>query len=266
MQWTDDVRIETPEQIDVSLEVAGLGSRFVAQSLDWVIKAAVAVSVLTLSLFVAGLLGLETTAEGAALRFGLLFVGFVFGFALAYDVYYEVKRNGQTPGKWFAGIRVIRDGGTPIDFRSACVRNLLGLVDCQPGVTYLFGALLVLVSKRGQRLGDMAAGTVVIRERSLRAPADLARDVAPLASDAITFTASQCAACSPADRPILRSFFERRGDMEPEARKQLTRRLAEQFAKKTSYALPEPFRDTRQAVTFLASLYRDLEAHARHDR
>src|SRR5262245_26250489 len=165
MQWADEYRIETPEQIDIHLELAGLGSRFVAQLIDWLIKAVVVLVALLLGGVVIALLGGKPQAESVRYVLAAVLVVVFYGFFLGFDIYYEVSRSGQTPGKRFAGIRVVRESGGPVDFQTAAVRNLLGLADFLPAL-YLLGAFLIATTRRGQRLGDLAAGTLVIRERS----------------------------------------------------------------------------------------------------
>lgn len=276
MQWTDDVRIETPEQIDVALEVAGLGSRFVAQILDWIIKWGILLVVGSLVLLVLALLGAgpEPGQLGLPGRSGdravqtlvlTFLVALFYALLLGFDIYFEVRHNGQTPGKKVAGIRVIREGGAPVDFRAACVRNLLGLADFLPGF-YLLGALLVLLTPRGQRLGDLAAGTLVIRERALQPPADLGGFIERLAIPEFAFTAEQLTACAPNGRYILRSFFQRYHQLEERPRHRLAYRLAREFLGKTAYPLSAPITDGPRAVAFLASLYRDIEKLAQHGR
>src|SRR5207237_7237038 len=96
----------------------------------------------------------------------LAVLGLIVGALLmAYDVYFEVRHNGQTPGKRHQGLRVLRESGGPFDFRRSCIRSLLAVADLLPAF-YLLGATLVLLTRRHQRLGDLAAGTMVIRERA----------------------------------------------------------------------------------------------------
>jgi uncharacterized RDD family membrane protein YckC len=260
MKWTDDVRIETPEQIELSLEIAGLGSRFAARVLDWLIKSAILLVVGLPILIILSLLGVSLLSmDMMKIRLGaLLAVAFFFGF----DIYSEVRHNGQTLGKKYMGIRVLREGGARLDFRSACVRNLIGIADFLP-VFYLLGGLIVLLSPRGQRLGDMAAGTIVIRERAIQPPEELDEEINGLALGELTFTAEQLKACSPADRHILRSFFQRYPQMELQARDQLAYRLMKTFQKKMAYqpAMPSNRSDPEG---FLASLYRDLQNWAKN--
>jgi uncharacterized RDD family membrane protein YckC len=265
MQWTDDLRIETPELIDVSLELAGLGSRFVARVLDWFIKLGLAVVIGSLGAIVLALLGFALGSYTiTAYMLGFL-VAILYAFFLGYDIYFEVRHNGQTPGKKRAGIRAIREGGAPLDFRSSCIRNLLAMADFLP-IFYLLGGLLVLLTPRNQRLGDLAAGTIVIRERAVEAPADVAVEVGRLASPEFAFTSDQLSACLPEDRHILRAFFQRYHQLAGGPRNQLARRLAEEFLRKTSFQLGTVVLDGHSAEVFLASLHRDLEKLARHGR
>ncbi len=179
-------------------------------------------------------------------------------FLLGFDIYYEVRHNGQTPGKKAANIRVVREGGAPVDFTAACIRNLLGLADFLP-VFYLLGSLLILLTLRGQRLGDMAAGTLVIRERAVAPPVLNHLDEArAMAAPEIQFTSVELAACTPNDLHVLKAYFQRRRDMETLPRFQLAQRLADEYLRKTSYQPAAPIDHGHRAEAFLASLYRDL--------
>lgn len=263
MQWSDDLNIETPEQIDVALELAGLGSRFVAQLIDWIIKWGVLLGLLFGLVIVLGLVGAAVADSTVALYLAAAGLALTIVAFLGFDIYFEVHRNGQTPGKKLAGIRVMLESGAPVDVRAACLRNLLALVDFLPGF-YLLGALAITLTQRGQRLGDLAAGTIVVRERALQPPDELAERIAELAAPEFAFTAEQLAACAPDGGYILRSFFQRGRDMEPQSRAKLAARLADEFLKKTAWQPAFATEDSAKAVSFLASLHRDLEHFARH--
>jgi uncharacterized RDD family membrane protein YckC len=262
MQWADEIRIETPEQIDVQLEVAGLGSRFVAQLIDWLFKWGILLGVSLLVLVLLTVLEVPLLGGGVHVALLALLVALYYAFLLGFDIYFEVRHNGQTPGKRVAGIRVVREGGGPVDFQAACVRNLLGMADFLP-LFYMLGSVLILLNRRGQRLGDLAAGTIVLRERSLAAPREVKDEVAELASEEFVFTAEQLAACSGGDREVLRSFFERRPQLEHSAREQLAVRLAATFCAKTA-CTASTVDDGETAEIFLACLYRDLDNWKRH--
>jgi uncharacterized RDD family membrane protein YckC len=260
--WSDDVRIETPEQIDVAVEIAGLGSRFMGWIVDLFWKALLVVVVLLLGLVLAALVGFR---DGESRLTLVVTVGVCYFLCVGYDIYFEVRRNGQSPGKKAAGTRVIREGGAPVDFGAAGVRNLLALADFLP-FGYLGGGLLILLGGRGQRLGDMAAGTLVVRERALAAPGDAPQEAGQWASDEFAFTADQLAACRPEDRHVLRAFFQRYQSLAPQPRRQLAANLAAEFLRKTAYQPREPLHADGRSVAFLASLYRDLEQVARQGR
>jgi uncharacterized RDD family membrane protein YckC len=259
----DQVAIETPEQIDLLLEPAGLGSRFVAWIVDILIKGLFLFGLFLTVLILAVLAGasLDAWLRGYSLALILLLVSL---FLMGYDVYFEVRHNGQTPGKKHQAIRVLRESGGPVDFRSACIRSLLAPVDFI-ATAYLLGASLVLLTRRRQRLGDLAAGTMVIRERAA-APVLHEPLVEHFASEDYIFTAQHLSACDANDRQVLRSFFQRYRELTPEARSSLAGRLAGLFLVKTGFPLTEPIVYGPEAVCFLASLQRDLDNWFRQGR
>lgn len=164
MPLSDELRIETPEQVALEFATAGLGSRFLAMAVDTLLQVAVgAAAVILLLLF----------ATSAVLR-GWLSLGRPFVPAVAvlvvfclqwgYFAGFEIWWQGQTPGKRAARIRVISDTGRPLDVPSAILRNLLRAVDGLPAF-YAVGIVCMLVNRESRRLGDLVAGTVVVHER-----------------------------------------------------------------------------------------------------
>lgn len=161
------VEVETPELVGVSYTLADLGSRFSALLIDVLILFVVLIATMIVG---STLLGTISSSLG---RFGdwmissglailllaqfLIFWGYFIGF--------EAFRDGQTPGKRKLGLRVVRDGGYPLDLRGATVRNLLRLVDSFPPPTWLVGGMVMMLHPKTKRLGDLAAGTIVVRER-----------------------------------------------------------------------------------------------------
>ncbi|UCH36382.1 MAG: RDD family protein, partial [Armatimonadota bacterium] len=164
MSFDDTRTVVTPEQVSVTYRLAGIGTRFAAMLLDTSIQFIVVLVVILL----AGALGsqiefLDIDFLGAMTSSWLiaLMAIAIFGIIWGYFILWETVWHGQTPGKRAAGIRVMRDGGYPIDFRAAFVRNIARYVDFLPGF-YGIGALAVFLSKDSKRLGDYAAGTVVV--------------------------------------------------------------------------------------------------------
>ena len=140
--------IDTPEGVELRLPVAGIGSR----ALAWLVDAAIKTMALMIGSLILAALG----------RFGegLLLIG-TFVLLWFYNVLFEIFAHGATPGKKIVGLRVMNANGTPVGWTGSMVRNLLRVVDSLPGC-YLFGCVSVLLSRNFQRLGDMAAGTVVV--------------------------------------------------------------------------------------------------------
>jgi len=161
------VDIETPEHVSVGYELADLGSRFTAMLIDQLVMTVVAIVIWlgALAVGVAGAASGVGSTNGAMVLFALV-IGLGFLVSFGYRVYYEGLRDGQTIGKKAMKIRVVQDGGFPITLRAAAIRNLLRLVDMQPVATWGIAAIAMMLHSRTKRLGDMAAGTVVVRDRT----------------------------------------------------------------------------------------------------
>ena len=155
-------RLETPEGIDLVISPAGPVSRGLALTIDVLIRQA-------LLLAIGGVLAALGQA-GIGIYLVLWFLAEWF-----YPVVFEVLGNGQTPGKKSIGLRVVNRDGTPIGWSASLIRNLLRAVDFLPAF-YLTGIVSVLCTRDFQRLGDLAAGTLVISVREARvleAPRDV---------------------------------------------------------------------------------------------
>ena len=167
--FADQLSIETPEQVALDFPVAGIGSRFVALLLDHLIQFGILL-VLSLGGFAvmaaAGRHGMETLA-GKWFLAGFTFVLFLI--LWGYFALFEAFWHGQTPGKRVMKIRVIKDTGRQITLFEALARNLLRFVDYLPSL-YLAGVITMLANKRNKRLGDLAAGTLVVHERTEMQP------------------------------------------------------------------------------------------------
>lgn len=140
--------IGTPEGVELRLPVAGLASR----SLAWLIDAFIKFALLMVFSIVLQFLG----DLGAGITLILMFVSLWF-----YNVLFEVFSHGSTPGKKALGLRVMNANGTPVGWTGSLLRNLIRFVDTLPGC-YAFGCISVLLSRQFQRLGDLAAGTIVV--------------------------------------------------------------------------------------------------------
>jgi uncharacterized RDD family membrane protein YckC len=246
--YQDRLRIATPEGVTVDLILAGLGSRFTATLIDLTLKA-----LLILGAFIAA----SVIGDLGLALFSVISFAIYFG----YDVAFEVLANGQTPGKRWTGLRVLRDDGRPIDLLSSAIRNVARLIDGLP-LSYFPAMVSILVTKHNQRLGDLAASTIVVREPRKREASD-----ASFASSAPRAPQSTPAAAPPSfggfglppgiealtpvgraarnaaggeildvsalstdDLAAVRSFLDRRYDLPPAIRTDLARRIATALA------------------------------------
>jgi uncharacterized RDD family membrane protein YckC len=151
----------TPEGVSLSVVLAGLGSRFTAYLIDFLIQIVVFVVFLIALHFAAS--GSDETTELVAAGAAALFAFMDF---IGYFVLCEMLSSGRSPGKRANGLRVVRRDGGPVGFWSSALRNVMRLIDMIPFPFYLVGSVLILSTNRNQRLGDLAGGTVVIRERT----------------------------------------------------------------------------------------------------
>jgi uncharacterized RDD family membrane protein YckC len=151
----------TPEGVSLSVVLAGLGSRFTAYLIDFLIQVVV---------FIVFVVALESAVSGGDETSQLLVAGAIALFAfldfIGYFVVCEMLSSGRSIGKRANGLRVVRGDGGPIGFWSSALRNVLRLIDMIPFPVYLVGSVLILSTTRNQRLGDLAGGTLVIRERT----------------------------------------------------------------------------------------------------
>jgi len=220
VEFEDRLTIATPEGVDLELPLAGLGSRAAAALIDRAIQLA-AVMGLSLALilpFVAA--GVDVGAPVGLAAFFILYFIVEFGYHVAFLTVW----SGRTPGKRALGLRVLRDDGLALRFREAAVRSLVLLLD-GPLTSYALGTIAILLSPRGQRVGDLVAGTVVARERvggRPHASVGATRGV-ELPDPLPTWDVS---GVSDADLAAMRLFLERRESIDPEARHRLATDLA----------------------------------------
>ena len=165
--------IETPERVPLHFALASIGNRFIACAIDHTIQiVALLVLVITFAI-IADYADLGNRLANAPKWLIALLVILVFLLMSGYFAIFEWLWHGQTPGKRWMKLRVIREDGRPISFFEAIVRNLLREFDIMPFPFYSVGLISVFATDRDQRVGDLVAGTVVVREREAEAPAEL---------------------------------------------------------------------------------------------
>ncbi len=201
--------ISAPEGIELHIVLAGAASRYIAGIIDLFIEGVLIV--LAAALF----LNLPGGGVGEA-----LLVVAVFAAVFLYDILFELLASGRTPGKRLTHLRVVRVEGAPVDFPASAIRNLLRLIDILP-FAYLVGVISIMVTKRNQRLGDLAAGTLVVREPRVasRAGADKEDTGPQVAPD------WDVSAVSVEELAAVRRFLERREELDDRSRQELAVRL-----------------------------------------
>jgi uncharacterized RDD family membrane protein YckC len=167
MTFSDEqLKIDTPENVAFNYQVAGIGSRFLAALVDTtLILVLQAISNLALFLIANSISPQGFDWESGSLAWIVAIFGLVaFAFLWGYYVFFEMLWNGQSPGKRWARLRVIRTDGTPITLTESIVRNLVRLIDFMPAY-YGIGIVTMFLNDQSRRLGDLAGGTLVVHVR-----------------------------------------------------------------------------------------------------
>ena len=247
---TQTVDVETPELVVLSYTIAGLGSRLGAALIDLAISALFFITVLLAAARLSPKSLAKIDMRAAPTTAWAIAVLVILQFAILWGYYllFEGLRDGQTPGKRVFRLRAVRDGGYSVGFAASAVRNLMRIVDLQPVFTYLVGIASVAFSKNGKRLGDMVAGTIVVRESLVQQPAvpKVSRRATPVATPAVPTTQ-----LTDVEFRLLERWAARRSDLGPERRRQLT----SQVASRVLHALPRGEESSESAR--LMRLYTD---------
>ena len=278
----DHLTIETPEQIPLSFLLAGIGSRFLALALDTLIQAA-AFLVLAILGLVMGVVTLDAGGSGPTWFTAAVILAF-FLVWFGYFAFFEAVWNGQTPGKRYLHLRVIKDDGRPLGALDALGRNLLRIVDMIPGI-YAVGIVTALISQKNKRLGDYVAGTVVVHEKPLAEQGELGWDygqsrparVQPAARGArVGSVLNLTPEPQPAPQPevdvaansgydvsrlsaeelnLMETFLMRRDQLSLDIRLQMARKIIDRIAAKLEIS-EDDRRDAQKLIGRLAAEYR----------
>lgn len=253
-----DYLISTPENVDLHLELAGIGSRIWAAFIDTVLS----YLMMLLIILVAILIGLlvdrlelphdtRTTIVYYEIAVTMLIV---FCINFGYYICFEGLWQGQTPGKRLAHIRVIEANGQPVNWSSVWIRNLMRLID---EVLALVGVVVMILDKNERRLGDFAAGTLVIRERS----AELTSSSLKIQATSVPPSFVDAGQITPDEYHLLLNFLRRRHTMASQSRFAVARQLEEYFRLKLN-----PENKGENAEDFLERLYLAYGARAELER
>jgi len=206
--------------VSLDFALASVGSRFLALALDTIVQASAIAAVILVAL--AGLVATGVAWRGVGVWVEAAALLILFTLYYGYFGAFEALWSGQTPGKRVVGLRVLSVTGRPVSVSEAILRNVVRVADQLPGI-YAVGILFVLVTGRNQRLGDLAAGTVVVHERPLAAPRDAepARRTSRSRHGAHRLDVEEIA--------VVETFLRRRSDLSAEARLRAARQIAARF-------------------------------------
>lgn len=267
---TREITIVTPEHVELKFELAGLGSRFLAMFVDTMLQSLI--TILVLAVFIAlmpggfGLFGSIGWLDSISGWIVAAFIIVQFVLWAGYFLYFETVKNGQTPGKKSAGIRVIRDTGHPVDFRAAVLRTVMRFVDSLPGF-YGVGMISIFVSSEYRRLGDYVAGTLVVKTARQMKPTTVQEpESSPAAVQEIDEPLLPLSALpylhniTREDYRALRHFLDRRRELD----ESVMRKIAAQMAAPLAVKLQLPPSEIEDAVSFLENLGRVWERRMVH--
>jgi uncharacterized RDD family membrane protein YckC len=266
---SDQLSIDTPELVAIEMPLAGIGSRFIALLVDYLIWGAGFLALFFLAVLI--LPGLHAFSKISAQWAVAIAVFMIFLCNWGYFTLFEAFWKGQTPGKRVARIRVIQRSGRAIGLFESMARNLVRYVDQIP-FFYAVGVITVFATRQHQRLGDLAAGTLVVRDREAETPlwgesgtrtftAPLFSTISPIPEPhtALTLPTADVAKLSVADLEVLEGFFSRRLDMSLTTREALAARIAAALRAKSGLEVPAG----TSIETFLEATARQLRDLAR---
>ena len=266
---SDQLNIDTPELVSIEMPLAGIGSRFIALLVDYLIWFFAFFVLFLFSAFI--LPGIHAFSEISEQWATAIIIFIVFLFNWGYFTLFEAFWNGRTPGKRVARIRVIQRSGRAIGLFESMARNLVRYVDQLP-FFYAVGVISIFVTRQHQRLGDLAAGTLVVRDREQETPlwgdsgartftAHAFAPSAPIPEPhaAYSLPATGIAKLSSTDLEVLEGFFSRRLDMSRPTRHALAQRIAAAIQAKSGLEPPAG----ASVETFLEATARQLRDQAR---
>jgi uncharacterized RDD family membrane protein YckC len=223
-----DYRLETPEVVELDYAPAGIGSRFLAAFIDYL-------AILGFAIVLGGVCAL-IGSNGLTTLATVLFLTGAFLLLWGYFIIYETVWSGQTPGKRGVRTRVLKTSGYPIGFGEAVVRNLIRIVDFLPFM-YGIGAITMFISPRARRLGDYAAGTIVVKEAAPVVLEEVKIGYAPAGFSSPRLGETDpdelgwdLRALSDREAAVSREFLQRAGSLQSAVRQRLGGEIAHRVA------------------------------------
>jgi uncharacterized RDD family membrane protein YckC len=242
---SDRFVVETPENIRFGYDVADIGSRFLAIFMDSLIQGALYVIFFFTLVVLANQLMRIELPRPVNEALAVLVVVALFLIQFGYFLFFEIILNGQTPGKRVFGLRVIKDNGYPLSPLDSIVRNLLRIIDFFP-FAYGVGLVTMFLNARAKRLGDFAAGTIVVKMRQVRL-----QDLQPMnvSAAAPTLMPPGILQLHETDIALVESFLQRQTSLVN--RDALALQLAQRLAAKMELSAAATPQSSAEAYLFL---------------
>jgi uncharacterized RDD family membrane protein YckC len=253
MRFFNRVILQTPESVELEFTLAGIGNRAYALLIDYIVLGFIILIFFLLWLLLSTQLtelAENLIGNGDRLWLWLIAIELLIGFFtyVGYFVFFEALWQGQTPGKRYVKIRVIRDDGRPISLQQSTLRALLRPIDD----IFFLGVFLIALGKREKRLGDWVAGTLVVQEeRPVSSANFVLSEEAKILAKQLQGEAD-LSRLLPEDFAVIREYLQRSQAMIPQARSELSRQLAHQI--KDIIAL-EQVPEKTTAHQFLEAIY-----------
>jgi uncharacterized RDD family membrane protein YckC len=221
MQYLKRVKSRTPESVELEFTLAGVGSRALALLIDYLLWMVILIVLFTAFAF---LYYLVAKIDGAAKWIIAIQILIFFVVYIGYFIFFETLWQGQTPGKRYAKIRVIRDDGRNVGLQQAIMRSLLRTVDD----VFSLGLLMILFTKQEKRLGDLVAGTIVIQEAQTSTREISIDPAAQKLADTLAET-GRLAALTPDNFAAVRRYLQRYPTLSPAARLTVSENLHQEL-------------------------------------
>ncbi|HAT12649.1 MAG TPA: hypothetical protein DCS91_02695 [Microcoleaceae bacterium UBA11344] len=228
MRLFNKFTLHTPESVELEFTLAGIGNRAYALLIDYILLGLILIVFLVGALiFNAVLVETITKLVGSkGLQLWLIAIQGLIGFFIyvGYFVFFETVWSGQTPGKRYVKIRVIRDDGRPVRLQQSTLRALLRPFDD----LFFIGVFLIVFNQQEKRLGDLVGGTLVIQEQQPMKSAALKVSTSAQSLANILLIDADISRLLPEDFAVIREYLQRREAMIPNARNELSKQLATQ--------------------------------------
>lgn len=226
MHFLNRITLQTPESVELEFLLAGIGNRALALLIDYIVWGSMLLAfVITLGIFNQLILSIFQQIFGNQANLWLSAIALMLFFLIyvGYFVFFEVIWQGQTPGKRYTKIRVIRDDGRRESIQQALLRALLRPVDD----LLTIGFFLILLGKQEKRLGDIVAGTLVIQEEYL---VTASFQISPQGEQFVPelLQTANISQLQPDDFALIRDYLQRQKNISPKAKAELSLNLARQ--------------------------------------